>query len=178
MSTAVRSNHNEVYYFAKKVSGLGGPSSPHFPKYFPHYANNTSAHGTGECGTLGKSESPDKLQSTNRCTHTEMETIERQRHEVIALINVLYPRRGLLNHQWHVVRTVRAFCFFTLMGCFDQRLLGSSEEQGCGKRQLAGLEEPFREPGTKMGRGIRRTELVLNRITDLDSFPPSNSHLT
>lgn len=128
--------------------------------------------GRGECGTLGKSESPDKLQSTNRCTHTEMETIERQRHEVIALINVLYPRRGLLNHQWHVVRTVRAFCFFTLMGCFDQRPLGSSEEQGCGKRQLAGLEEPFLEPRTKTGRGIRRAELVLNRITDLDSSPP------
>lgn len=127
--------------------------------------------GRGNAAHSASQSPPDKLQSTNRCTHTEMETIERQRHEVIALINVLYLQRGLLNHQWHVVRTVRAFCFFTLMGCFDQRLLGSSKERGCGKWQLAGLEEPFLEPGTKTGRGIRRTELVLNQITDLDSSP-------
>lgn len=65
MSILVTSNHSEEYYFVKKVSvlvggreGGGGPPLPHFPKYFPHYANNTSAHATGECGTLGKSESP------------------------------------------------------------------------------------------------------------------------
>lgn len=62
---------------------------------------------------------PDDLQGINRCTHTEMETIERRRHEVIALINVLCPQRRLLN-------CCGAFCFFTLMGCFDQRPLGSS----------------------------------------------------
>lgn len=123
MSILVRRNHNEVYYFARKVLELGA-SLPRFPKYFPHYANNTSAHGTGECGTQVRV--ANKLQSINRCTHTEMETIERQRHEVIALINVLYPQRGLLNRQWYVVRVVRAFCFFILIGCFDQRLFGSS----------------------------------------------------
>lgn len=57
MSILVTSDHSEEYYFVKKVLDLGA-SLPHFPKYFPHYANNTSAHGTGECGTLGKSESP------------------------------------------------------------------------------------------------------------------------
>lgn len=67
---------------------------------------------------------PDKLQSINRCTHTEMETIERQWHEVIALINALCLQSKLLNHQWHIVRIVRAFCFFGLIGCFDQRLFG------------------------------------------------------
>lgn len=122
---------------------LGGPSLPHFPKHFPHYTNNTSAHRTGECVQVGV---PDKLQHINRCTHTEMETIERQRHEVIALINVLYSQRGQLNDQWHVGR---AFCFSTLIGCFHQRLFGFSLKQNSGKWQLARLEEPFLEPPNK-----------------------------
>lgn len=51
--------------------GRAGGPLPLFPKHFPHYANDTSAHrtgggceggrcGTGECGTLGKSELPEQ----------------------------------------------------------------------------------------------------------------------
>lgn len=80
--------------------------------------------GRGNVATLGKSECPTKLQSINRCTHTEMETIERQWHEVIALINALCQWSKLLNRWWHIVRIVRAFCFPALIGCFDQRLFG------------------------------------------------------
>lgn len=82
-----------------------------------------------------------------------METIEWQWHEVIALINALCPQSKLLNHQWHFVRTVRTFCFFTLIGCFDQRLFGdpalSFNMPSSGKWQLAGFEEPFVESQTK-----------------------------
>lgn len=108
--------------------------SPCFPKYLPHYADHTCAHAAGECGA----HKSDKLQSIKRCAHTEMETIERQWHEVIALINSLCPWSLLLNHQWCIVGTVRAFCFFTLMGCFDQRLFGDPallpRTQSPGKR--------------------------------------------
>lgn len=58
MSILLSRNNNEVYYFAKKVSELGGASRPYFPKHFPHYANKYLHMENGECGAPGKSETP------------------------------------------------------------------------------------------------------------------------
>lgn len=117
MSILITCHYTEKYYCVIKGLVLRNLIS----QYFPHY---TSAHATGECGTVTSVGVPDEVQSINRCAHTEMETIEWQWHEVIALINALCPQSKLLNRQWHVARTVRAFCFFTLIGCFDQRQFG------------------------------------------------------
>lgn len=61
MSILLSRNNNEVYYFAKKVSGKGGGGSgslPYFPKHFPHYANKYLHMENRECGAPGKSETP------------------------------------------------------------------------------------------------------------------------
>lgn len=60
MSILLSRNNNEVYYFAKKVSGKGGGSGslPYFPKHFPHYANKYLHMENGECGAPGKLETP------------------------------------------------------------------------------------------------------------------------
>lgn len=73
--------------------GVGGPLSC-FPKYLPHSA---ATHLHMKQGNEAHSvRVPDKLWNINRCTHTEMETIEWQWHEVIALINALCPQSKLL----------------------------------------------------------------------------------
>ena len=44
---------------SRKFWSRGAPL-PRFPQYFPHYANNTSAHGAGECGNTRQVRVPDK----------------------------------------------------------------------------------------------------------------------
>lgn len=88
MSILLSGNNNEVYYFAKKVwePGWGGPLACVFQSVFLITPINICTWKSRECSAAG----PEKLRSTNRCTHTEMESIEWQRYGVIALISALY----------------------------------------------------------------------------------------